>query len=456
MSKTVLFWFRNDLRINDNPGINFSSKKGLVFPIYIHDEKTKIGSASKLWLHNSLLSLDKSLNNNLNFFIGNPLDIILSLCEKYNIENVVWNKSFEPKSIEIDSKIESALGKKNVAVDKFNASLLWEPESILKGDGTPYKVFTPFYRKGCLLFSSEPRKPVKITKHLDIFTPDQRNSINTLGLSDGKKWNGELVKHWDIGEVNATNKLEKFIKNGLSGYKKKRDFPAGQNNSMLSPHIHFGEISVNQIWHEIKKYPEDKDSDHFLSEVGWREFSYYLLYHFRNLPEDNFQKKFDKFPWKYDEKLYDLWKKGLTGFPIIDAGMRQLWETGYIHNRVRMIVASFLVKNLQIHWHYGRDWFWECLVDADLASNSASWQWVAGSGADAAPYFRIFNPVLQSKKFDPNGEYIRKYVPELSKTEAKFIHSPWEKENNEYIEPIIDLKSSREKALLFYNQISKS
>ncbi len=456
MSETILFWFRNDLRINDNPGLNFSSGIGLVFPIFIYDEKSKMGSASKLWLQNSLLSLNNSLEGKLNCFMGDSEKIILDLCIKYNIKNVVWNKSFEPKSIEIDSKIESALGKINVTVDKFNASLLWEPESILKNDGTPYKVFTPFYRKGCLLFSSEPRKPVKITEYLDIFTPDQRNSINTLDLSDGKKWNYELIKHWDIGEVNATNKLEKFIKNGLSGYKKMRDFPSGQNNSMLSPHIHFGEISVNQIWHEIKKYPEDKDSDHFLSEVGWREFSYYLLYHFRNLPEENFQKKFDKFPWRYDEKLYDLWKKGQTGFPIIDAGMRQLWETGYIHNRVRMIVASFLVKNLQIHWHYGRDWFWECLVDADLASNSASWQWVAGSGADAAPYFRIFNPVLQSKKFDPNGEYIRKYVPELSKAETKFIHSPWEKENNEYIEPIIDLKSSREEALLFYNQISKS
>ena len=222
---------------------------------------------------------------------------------------------------------------------------------------------------------------------------------------------------------------------------------------MLSPHIHFGEISVNQIWHEIKKHPLDKDSDHFLSEIGWREFSYYLLHHFKKLDEENFQKKFDNFPWRYDEKLFSLWKKGNTGFPIIDAGMRQLWETGYIHNRVRMIVASFLVKNLQIHWHHGRDWFWECLVDADLASNSASWQWVAGSGADAAPYFRIFNPVLQSKKFDLNGEYIRKYIPELSQTETKYIHTPWEQKNVDYYEPIIDLYSSREEALKSYNQI---
>lgn len=453
MSKTVLFWFKNDLRINDNPGLNFSSNKGLVFPIYIHDENSKIGSASKLWLHNSLLSLDKSLDNNLNFFSGNSLHIILSLCKKYNIQNVVWNKSFEPELSSLESKIEKSLRKINIEVTKFNASLLWEPTDVLKSDGLPYKVFTPFYRKGCLSLSDEPRKPIHISRNINFFSCNEKKPIDLLGLSDNKKWNRKILRYWSIGEVHAKNKLLNFISKGLIGYKKLRDFPSGKNNSMLSPHIHFGEISVNQIWHEIKKYPLDKDSDHFLSEIGWREFSYYLLHHFKKLDEENFQKKFDKFPWRYDEKLFSLWKKGKTGFPIIDAGMRQLWETGYIHNRVRMIVASFLVKNLQIHWHHGRDWFWECLVDADLASNSASWQWVAGSGADAAPYFRIFNPVLQSKKFDPNGEYIRKYIPELSQTETKYIHTPWEQKNVDYYEPIIDLYNSREEALKSYNQI---
>ena len=453
MSKTVLFWFKNDLRINDNPGLNFSSKKGLVFPIYIHDENSKIGSASKLWLHNSLLSLDKSLDNNLNFFSGNSLHIILSLCKKHNIENVVWNKSFEPELSSLESKIEKSLRKINIEVTKFNASLLWEPTDVLKSDGLPYKVFTPFYRKGCLSLSDEPRKPIHVGRNINFFSYDEKKSIDILGLADNKKWNKKILKYWDIGEFHAKNKLLNFISQGLIGYKKLRDFPSGKNNSMLSPHIHFGEISVNQIWHEIKKHPLDKDSDHFLSEIGWREFSYYLLHHFKKLDEENFQKKFDNFPWRYHEKLFSLWKKGKTGFPIIDAGMRQLWETGYIHNRVRMIVASFLVKNLQIHWHHGRDWFWECLVDADLASNSASWQWVAGSGADAAPYFRIFNPVLQSKKFDLNGEYIRKYIPELSQTETKYIHTPWEQKNVDYYEPIIDLYSSREEALKSYNQI---
>ncbi len=453
MSKTVLFWFKNDLRINDNPGLNFSSNKGLVFPIYIHDENSKIGSASKLWLHNSLISLDKSLDNNLNFFSGNSLHIILSLCKKHNIENVVWNKSFEPELSSLESKIEKSLRKINIDVTKFNASLLWEPTDVLKSDGLPYKVFTPFYRKGCLSLSDEPRKPIHISRNINFFSCNEKKPIDLLGISDNKKWNRKILRYWSIGEVHAKNKLLNFISKGLIGYKKLRDFPSGKNNSMLSPHIHFGEISVNQIWHEIKKYPLDKDSDHFLSEIGWREFSYYLLHHFKKLDEENFQKKFDKFPWRYDEKLFSFWKKGKTGFPIIDAGMRQLWETGYIHNRVRMIVASFLVKNLQIHWHHGRDWFWECLVDADLASNSASWQWVAGSGADAAPYFRIFNPVLQSKKFDPNGEYIRKYIPELSQTETKYIHTPWEQKNVDYYEPIIDLYNSREEALKSYNQI---
>ena len=353
----------------------------------------------------------------------------------------------------LESKIEKSLRKINVEVNKFNASLLWEPTDVLKSDGLPYKVFTPFYRKGCLSLSDEPRKPIHVSRNINFFSYNEKKPIDLLGLSDNKKWNKKILKYWDIGEFHAKNKLLNFISQGLIGYKKLRDFPSGKNNSMLSPHIHFGEISVNQIWHEIKKHPLDKDSDHFLSEIGWREFSYYLLHHFKKLDEENFQKKFDNFPWRYDEKLFSLWKKGKTGFPIIDAGMRQLWETGYIHNRVRMIVASFLVKNLQIHWHHGRDWFWECLVDADLASNSASWQWVAGSGADAAPYFRIFNPVLQSKKFDLNGEYIRKYIPELSQTETKYIHTPWEQKNVDYYEPIIDLYSSREEALKSYNQI---
>jgi len=274
-------------------------------------------------------------------------------------------------------------------------------------------------------------------------------------------WNNKFEQYWAIGEDAAYKRLDNFLESGLKDYKKNRNFPSKDNVSRLSPYLHFGEISPNYIWHKVitqenKGYVQDVE--HFCSELGWREFSYYLLYHFPQLPKQNLNSKFDIFPWREDKKLLKLWQKGKTGIPIVDAGMRQLWETGYMHNRVRMIVASFLVKNLLLDWRHGEKWFWDCLLDADLANNSASWQWIAGCGADAAPYFRIFNPVLQGQKFDPAGDYTRKFVPELKNLPDKYLFNPWEAPGNvligtgislgkDYPKPIVDLKESRNRAL---------
>jgi deoxyribodipyrimidine photo-lyase len=272
------------------------------------------------------------------------------------------------------------------------------------------------------------------------------------------RWDKKLEPHWDISESGAKKQLALFLKDGLGGYKEGRNFPGKAHASRLSPYLHSGEISPNQVWHAANLRGDSADIDNFCSELGWREFSYSLLHHFPALPHENWQKKFDHFPWKNDREDLSRWKKGMTGYPIVDAGMRELWQTGYMHNRVRMIVASFLIKNLLVDWRHGARWFWDCLVDADLANNSASWQWVAGSGADAAPYFRIFNPIGQGEKFDGDGAYTRKYVPELAKMPEKYLFQPWKAPNDvlskagvilgrTYPSPIVDIALSRAKAL---------
>ena len=281
-------------------------------------------------------------------------------------------------------------------------------------------------------------------------------------------WHKKMEQYWQPGETGAHKRFEEFLDNGLKDYKEGRNYPARSNVSRLSPHLHFGEISPRQVWQDIcaRMIADrcERDGEHFLSELGWREFSYNLLYHFPELPRINLQKKFDRFPWRNDIDALKAWQRGQTGYPIVDAGMRELWGTGYMHNRVRMIVGSFLVKNLLLHWHHGEDWFWDTLVDADLANNSAGWQWIAGCGADAAPYFRIFNPVTQGRKFDSQGIYVRRYVPEISQLPDKYLHSPWEapqevltqagvRLGENYPAPIVDLKQSRERALAAFKYL---
>lgn len=467
MNKTIL-WFRQDLRLNDNPALTDAVNAGHLLPIYIYDTTTHeefvIGSASKVWLHHSLESLNKSLDNNLQVFSGNPQDIFLKLVLEHKITQINWNRCYEKWQVDRDTDIKQILRQQGIIVNSFNGSLLWEPWEVLKPDNTPYKVFTPFYRKGCLT-KKEPRIPLPKPKQIKFIKTVNNTKITDLNLLPKTRWDKDMIAKWQISEADAITQLHNFIKNKIHNYKIGRDCPSQDSTSKLSPYLHFGQISPNTAWYRAKLAGFNDNIDNFLSELGWREFSYSLLYYYPNLYNKNWQKKFDNFPWQEDAIKLEAWQKGQTGIPIVDAGMRELWQTGYMHNRVRMIVASFLIKNLIIDWRHGAKWFWDTLFDADLASNSASWQWVAGSGADAAPYFRIFNPVTQSEKFDPEGIYIRKYVPELKNLPNKYLFSPWTTPTEilatskiilgqDYPYPIVDLKTSRETALQAFKSLS--
>lgn len=464
-----LFWFRQDLRLTDNPGLIAAAKEGLVLPIYIWDENLlKIGKASQWWLHHSLKSLDKSLAHKLNIYKGCSEAIMLDLIEKNEVRSVYWNRCYDPTHIQRDAALKQTLKNRGIACKSFNASLLWEPWEVSKNDGGFYKVYTPFYKHGCLK-GTQPRGPLPMPTNAT-YIKDEANTftLDQLKLVDSIPWHKEWPTLWNVGEQGAHEALDEFMENKLQGYKTQRDFPSKKHTSQLSPHLHFGEISPHQVWDKVQQHSLknglSNDVSHFLSELGWREFSYYLLYHVPTLAVKNFQKKFDQFPWKDNPQWLKAWQKGQTGYPIVDAGMRELWQTGYMHNRVRMIVASFLVKNLGMHWRHGAQWFWDCLVDADLANNSASWQWVAGSGADAAPYFRVFNPILQGEKFDGDGAYTRCFVPELAKLPQKYLFKPWQAPQHvlaqanvrlaeNYPYPIVDIKESRDKALANYKNL---
>lgn len=468
MKAKTLLWFRQDLRLSDNPALHEAAKNGKIMPVYILDETRedfKMGEASSWWLYKSLRDLDMSLNNSLNFYKCKAIDVIMSLVKDHNIDAVYWNRCYEPWRIRDDAEIKSALKAIGVECHSYKASLLYEPWETTKEDNTPYKVFTPFYRK---LRNHDKLlgNPLPKPERMDLIK-SSKTSIDDLDLLPKLNWYSSIEQNWIPGEKNALQKLEDFLENGLINYKEGRNFPAKNNVSRLSPHLHFGEISPRQIWHKVTSAAADysaQDIDHFLSELGWREFAYHLLYYFPDLTRKNFQQKFDAFPWQNDESLLKAWQMGKTGYPIVDAGMRELWQTGYMHNRLRMIVGSFLVKNLLIHWHKGEEWFWDCLVDADLANNSLGWQWIAGSGVDAAPYFRIFNPITQGEKFDPEGVYTKKFLPELKDLPLKYLFKPWETPDfilkgagvrlgDNYPKPIVDLAFSRNRALDLYKKL---
>lgn len=462
-----IHWFRQDLRLDDNPALTAAAEDAYLLPIYILDDKNAgefaMGGASRWWLHRSLSALNKRLKGRLRLYRGDARSILRALVQEHSVKAVFWNRCYEPWRIQRDKHIKTELTDLGVASHSHNGSLLWEPWEVLKKDGTPYKVFTPFYRKGCLS-APAPRQPLPEPR-LRLKNGDFGEvTIDELALLPSIRWDKQLAPHWSIAEAGAQQRLRDFIEGGLNNYKDGRNFPAQTNTSRLSPHLHFGEISPNQVWHSIHRVGNGADEDCLLSELGWREFSYSLLYHFPELPRKNWQSKFDRFPWSHTTKTLQCWQQGMTGYPIVDAGMRELWQTGFMHNRVRMIVGSFLVKNLLVHWRQGERWFWDCLVDADLASNSASWQWVAGCGADAAPYFRIFNPVTQGEKFDPDGHYTRRFVPELAQMPNKYLYKPWQAPaeileqagitlGGTYPKPIVDLKGSRERALSAFKQL---
>ena len=469
----VVVWFRQDLRLRDNPALLAAHQTGrLIIPVYILDDETsgewKLGAASRWWLNESLKTLDEALNGKLCLLIGSASTVLSRLIQKLGAEAIYWNRCYEPWRIVRDAKIQEKLINEGTEVFTFNGSLLFEPQTTLKEDGSPYKVFTPFYQRGCLGKNIEPRRPQKSPKEFSL-GKHKGLTLDDLELLPTSPWHHKFQQYWQPGEAGARARLKEFLNNGLKGYKEGRNHPSRKNVSRLSPHLHFGEISPNDVWYAAKqKMVTDggkKDGETFLSELGWREFSNNLLYYFPNLPRVNLQKKFHAFPWRKDTKALKRWQQGQTGYPIVDAGMRELWETGYMHNRIRMIVGSFLVKNLMLHWHFGEEWFWDTLVDADLANNSASWQWIAGCGADAAPYFRIFNPVTQGQKFDTEGEYVRRFVPELSKVPTKYLHNPWEapekilsgagvKMGKDYPHPIVKLSDSRERALRAFSSLT--
>jgi deoxyribodipyrimidine photo-lyase len=466
-SPTVIHWFRQDLRLSDNPALT-AAAGGNVLPVYILDDvnakEQRMGAASRAWLHRSLESLNHDLNGKLALYAGDAFAVIDKLVKEYpTIRTIHWNRCYEPWRIARDAFIKERMKDKGIEVVSHNGALLWEPWEVLKSDGTPYRVFTPFYRRGCL-GAPPPRTPLPIPPTLECATlPHDTLQLSALELlPHAPRWDISMLSDWKVGEKAAQSRLSSFLEAGLKGYKEGRNFPSLPHISRLSPHLHYGEVSPNQVWTAVTQYAAqqavDKDADHFLSELGWREFSTHLLYHTPTLPTDNLQPRFDAFPWQTNGEALERWKRGQTGYPIVDAGMRELWKTGFMHNRLRMIVASFLVKNLLIDWRHGEHWFWDCLVDADLANNAASWQWVAGCGADAAPYFRIFNPIGQGEKFDAAGNYTRHYVKELRDMPDKYLFRPWEappeilrgagvRLGKDYPHPIIDVKASREKAL---------
>lgn len=472
MSKTkqkiAICWFRRDLRLADNPALCAALETGLpVLPIFIDDQgygdQPKNGGASNVWLHHALAALDDSLDGRLAFFKGSVQTVFEKLADQFEIGAVHWNRMYEPLAIARDKALKSWLVDHDIEVHSHNASLLFEPWTIEKKDGGPYKVFTPFYKKGCLN-AAPPRAPISAPSALNLCASIPANSVNLddLDLLPKREWGAIIAKGWEISEAGARARWDAFVDEGLFNYKQGRDLPVKPFVSRLSPYLHFGQISPHQLWAALDHYDQDRNVAHFRSELGWREFSAYLLYHFPTLPQKNFQPQFEGFSWTSNKTYLKRWQRGETGVPIVDAGMRELWRTGYMHNRVRMIVASYLTKNLRQDWRQGKAWFEDCLVDADLASNSASWQWVAGTGADAAPYFRVFNPALQGEKFDAEGEYIRENVPELADVPTRYLFAPWEAPEEErkkygldgtkYPEPMVDLKQSRKAALAAYEK----
>jgi deoxyribodipyrimidine photo-lyase len=475
----VIVWFRQDLRLADNPALAFAVKHAKqIIPLFILDEDDPRtpGGASRWWLHESLDALAQDLKakgSSLILARGGALNVLEDLIGKSGATGVVWNRVYEPWARNRDSGIKTTLREQGVMAKSFNAGLLKEPHEIATRNGDPFRVFTPFWKTLAQEVdqAAEPLPPLPALPPTPKGLASEALSVWSLQPSR-PDWAGGLRRAWAVGEKAANDRLDRFLDGAAATYKTDRDRPDLTGTSRLSPHLHFGEIGPRQVWARVQARIADGSLQSnqgwaFLRELGWREFSTHLLYHFPSLVDENFNPKFDAFPWQGDAMALSRWQQGRTGYPIIDAGMRELWETGWMHNRVRMIVASFLIKHLLVDWRQGEAWFWDTLVDADLANNAASWQWVAGSGADAAPYFRIFNPILQGEKFDTRGDYVRRWVPELSGLPDKFIHKPWEAPakvlddanvtlDETYPAPMVDHKAARNRALAAFDRIKSA
>ena len=472
MGKPALYWIRKDLRLSDNRALAEASADGrAVVPVYIREDNGNgpLGAAQAWWLERSLEQLAdryEELGAPLVLRSGNPLKVLRDLLDETGADCVCWNRRYNTFGIKTDTAIKSALADDGITVKSFAGEILHEPSTFKTKSGGHYKVYTPFWKA----FSEEAHVPDPVDPPEKLNTISKKLKSDTLTewkLYEGKPdWAEGFSEIWSPGEEGARARLDHFVDEVIEDYADKRDRPDRQATSMLSPHLALGEISPATIWHRInnEKSISAKNRKKFLQELVWRDFCHHLLFHAPDLAEKNWNGRFDDFEWKEDDKGFEAWTKGKTGYPIVDAGMRQLWREGTMHNRVRMIAASFLIKDLMIDWRRGEKWFRDTLVDADPASNPANWQWVAGSGADAAPFFRIFNPILQGEKFDPAGDYVRKYVPELEDMPKKHIHAPFDapgevlekagvKLGDTYPEPLVDHKEARKKALSAFEAI---
>jgi deoxyribodipyrimidine photo-lyase len=465
----TIVWFRQDLRTRDNPALAAAAGRGAVVPIFILDEEIapewRLGGASRWWLHHSLAALRNDLGQ-LALFRGASHELLPAIVKDMGAAAVYWNRCYEPHAIARDKTVKASLQTLGIEAISFKGNLLHEPWEIATAAGGPFKVYTPYWRANL----GKPVAAPLAAPALKLAVPDVRGDrLDDWPLLPTRpNWAADWDNLWTPGEAGALACLNAFMRDGLRSYEELRDRPDVRGTSRLSPHLRWGEISPRQIWARItfeeKNASERSGTDKFLSELGWREFCYHLLYHFPDLPRQNWRREFDAYPWRDSVGDLKAWQRGSTGYPMVDAGMRELWQTGWMHNRVRMIAASYLVKHLRIDWRRGEEWFWDTLVDADLANNAAGWQWVAGSGADASPYFRIFNPTTQGRKFDPNGDYARRWCPELSRVPNEFIHAPFDAPpqvlaqagvelGRTYPHPLVEHDRARNAALAGYEKV---
>ena len=472
MTKKAIVWIREDFRIEDNEALAIATQNHeFVNVLYIYNPKNfdKKREAQKWWLSKSLenINLDlKKLNIMLEVQLGDELEVLSNLKKKDDV-TVYWSKVYEPDVINKGKKIRDIFIKNEIQYKYFKGNILVEFQEITKDDGTPYKVFTPFWKKTEQFYISKVPSKFKKVKSKEKTIHIFKKSISTKEILPKNSWYKKFEKYWIPSEQEAKKYLQELINNRIKDYGDTRDIPSVNGTSKLSPFLKFGQIHVETIWKKCQDIKMKKIGYRkYINELGWREFSHSLINYFPQMLKGNLRKDFDNFPWVKNEKFLDKWKKGMTGYPIVDAGMRELYETGWMHNRVRMIVASFLVKHLRIHWMEGEKHFKNCLVDYNEASNVAQWQWVAGCGADAAPYFRIFNPILQGEKFDKEGIYVKKWVPEINKVPEKFTHKPWEMElkyqqaiktiiGKDYPNPIVIHEKARASALVAFQTLKQ-
>jgi len=458
----TLLWFRRDLRLADNPALCAAAAAGPVVPVFILEDGGggPLGGAARWWLNQSLDRLSASLTGlglSLVLRRGSPPQVLTDLAAETGARVIHWNRRYEPEAAAVDQAAAEALQSAGVTVQTHGSALLAEPWDLATGQGGPYQVFTPYYKK--FLDTVHPRSALPVPKGLAApgVIPGSL-PLADLGLLPSVDWAGGLREAWTPGEAGAQAELTRFLEGAVDRYDDDRDHPGVNGTSRLSPHLHWGEISPRQVWTGAAAAP-------FRRQLVWREFTHHLLHHFPHTPHAPLREKFAAFPWDGDPDLLPAWQEGRTGYPLVDAGMRQLWQTGWMHNRVRMVASSFLVKHLLLPWQDGARWFSDTLVDADLANNTFGWQWVAGSGADGAPYFRIFNPLTQSRRFDTAGAYIRRWVPELAGLPDKWIHAPWTaptgilekagvKPGRTYPLPVVEHAAARQRALESYRRMT--